>query len=118
MTVAGNGTAGFAGDGGPATSAELDFPIGVAVDSAGILYIADTYNHSIRGVAADGTITTFAGDGSWGFSGDGALATSSQLGFPSGVAADVAGNVFIADTENNRIRVVTGNDEIFGNGFD
>jgi uncharacterized protein (TIGR03437 family) len=157
-TVAGNGTGGFSGDNGPATSAQLNYPAGVAVDSAGNLYIADTYNSRVRkvsngvittvagggssfgdngpatsaqlsvgGIALDsagnlyiadyynhrvrkvsnGVITTLAGDGVPGFTGDNGLATSAQLASPSGVAVDSAGNLYIADEGNNRIRKVT-----------
>ena len=104
--VAGNGIAGFSGDGGPATSASLFWPEGVAVDSAGNLYIADSVNNRIRKVS-DGTITTVAGDGNEDFSGDGGPATSASLDNPMGVAVDSAGNLYIADTYNNRIRKVT-----------
>jgi uncharacterized protein (TIGR03437 family) len=106
-TVAGNGTAGRSGDGGPATSAELHYPYGVAVDSAGNLFIPDTYNNSVRKVDNSGTIFTVAGSGSQGYSGDGGAATSAQLWYPSAVAADSAGNLYIADTGNNRIRKVS-----------
>ena len=95
-TVAGNGTAGFSGDNGPATSAQLYDPAGVAVDSAGNLYIADTGNNRIRKVS-NGVITTVAGNGTAGFSGDGGPATSAQLNDPQGVAVDSAGNLYIAD---------------------
>ena len=109
-TVAGNGTyygtSGFSGDDGPAISAQLNRPYGVAVDSAGDLYIADTGNHRIRKVS-DGVITTVAGNGTAGFSGDNGAATSAQLNFPEGVAVDSAGNLYIADRGNNRIRKVT-----------
>jgi len=104
-TVAGNGTFSFSGDGGPATSATLAGPFGVAVDVSGNPFIADTFNNRIRRVdAATGIITTAAGNGTFGFSGDGGLATSATLGGPFGVAVDCSGNVFIADTSNNRIR--------------
>ena len=106
-TVAGNGVGGYSGDGGPATSASLNQPNGVAVDSSGNLFIADTGNHRIRRVdAVTGTITTVAGNGTQGFSGDGGAATSAELNFPYGVAVDGSGNLFIADTGNNRIRRV------------
>jgi uncharacterized protein (TIGR03437 family) len=108
-TVAGNGTpggGGYGGDGGPATSAQLYEPSGVAVDSAGNLYIADTANARIRRVS-NGLITTVAGNGTWGFSGDGGLATSAQLNYPQGLTADSVGNVYVADNSNNRIRVLT-----------
>ncbi|MBV9771114.1 MAG: hypothetical protein JOZ32_16195 [Bryobacterales bacterium] len=106
-TVAGNGTAGYAGDTKAATSAELLYPSAVAVDSSGNLYIADTSNHVIRMVSTSGTITTIAGDNTGGYSGDGGAATSAELAFPTGVAVDSSGNVFIADSENNVIREVS-----------
>ena len=118
-TVAGDGTGGFAGDGGPATSAELNSPQGVAADAAGNLLIADTFNNRLRVVAASsgtfygkamtaGDIYTIAGNGTFGFAGDGGPATSAELASPEGVAVDAAGNLLIADTGNQRIRVVTG----------
>ena len=88
-TVAGTGQDGFSGDGGPATDAQLSSPEGVAVDASGNLYIADRFNSRIRKVALDGTITTVAGTGQSGFSGDGGAATDTQLSFPEGVAVDV-----------------------------
>ena len=105
-TVAGNGTGGFSGDGGPATTARLYSPLGLAVDSAGNLYVADTDNQRIRKVS-NGAISTVAGNGTYGFSGDNGLAPSAQLDYPTGVAVDSAGNVYIADYFNNRIRVLT-----------
>jgi uncharacterized protein (TIGR03437 family) len=102
-----DGIGGFSGDGGPATSAQLDSPEGVAVDAAGNLYIADRANHRIRKVDTNGIITTVAGDAERGFSGDGGPATSASLSDPRAVAVDAAGNLFIADTNNNRIRKVT-----------
>lgn len=106
-TVAGNGTAGFSGDSGPATSAELYEPNGVAVDAAGDIYIADSLNQRIRLVTAGtGVITTLAGNGTQGFSGDGGAATSAELNGPVGVAADTAGTVYIADDFNARIRAI------------
>jgi uncharacterized protein (TIGR03437 family) len=103
-TVAGGGTS--LGDSGPATSAQLSNPLGVAVDSAGNLYIADSLNFRIRKVS-NGVITTVAGTGNMGFSGDNGPATSAQLSRPGGVAVDSAGNLYIADTFNNRIRKVS-----------
>ena len=104
-TVAGNGSYGFRGDNGPATSAQLYGPAGVAVDPTGNLYISDSGNNRIRKVA-NGVITTVAGRGTSGFSGDGGPATSAQLQGPAGIAADPAGNLYISDSGNNRIRKV------------
>lgn len=113
-TVAGTATTnpnkGFTGDGGPATSAELNNPYAIAFDSAGNLYIADTNNNVVRKVAAKtGIITTVAGDYAkgYGFSGDGGPATSAQLSGPAGIAVDKVGNLYIADSGNNVIRKVT-----------
>jgi uncharacterized protein (TIGR03437 family) len=105
-TVAGNGTPGFSGDGGPATTGSLYYPEGITVDGAGNLYIADSYNHRIRKVSAAGVISTVAGDGAAGFSGDGGPATRASLNFPSGVTTDPAGNLYITDLWNDRIRKV------------
>ena len=107
-TVAGTGSAGSAGDGGQAAAAQLNSPSAVAVDATGNLYIADTGNHKIRKVtAATGVISAAAGTGSKGSWGDGGWATSAWLDSPEGVIADAAGNIFIADTGNHRIRKVT-----------
>ncbi len=105
-TVAGSGNPGFSGDGGSALTAEIYFPTGIALDGAGNLYIADTYNNRIRMVAPSGVITTVAGSGVYGFSGDGGLATLANLNDPTGVDVDAAGNLYIADRFNNRIRKV------------
>ena len=106
-TVAGTGISGHSGDGGPATAARLNYPVGVAVDAAGNLYIADTGNSRIRKVTPAGVITTLAGTGIGGYSGDGGPATAAQLKYPFGVAVDAAGNLYIADSGNNSIRKVT-----------
>lgn len=106
--VAGNDTSGYSGDGGPATSAALSHPIGVAVDSAGNVFIADTGNSVIREVmASTGNIQTVAGNGVAGYSGDGS-ATSVELNEPFGVSVDGSGNIFIADTSNCLVRKVSG----------
>ena len=105
-TVAGNGTRGYGGDGGAATAAQLNSPHGVALDGAGNLYIADTHNDRIRKVDADGDISTVAGNGTRGYGGDGGAATAAQLNSPHGVALDGAGNLYIADRDNHRIRKV------------
>jgi RHS repeat-associated protein len=105
-TVAGNGVYGYSGDGGPATSAEVS-PSGVALDSAGNLYIADRFGSAIRRVdASTGIITTIAGDGTAGYSGDGGSATSAQLNEPMALAFDASGNIYVADNGNNVIRKV------------
>jgi sugar lactone lactonase YvrE len=96
-TVAGTGVLGFSGDGGPATKAQLDLPLAVAVDREGNLYIADAENYRIRKVDKEGTITTIAGTGEEGYSGDGGPATSAQLTYPVGLAFDDRGNLYIAD---------------------
>jgi sugar lactone lactonase YvrE len=125
--VAGNGTIGFSGDGGPATQAQLDTPADVSVDTAGNFYIADMNNNRIRKVDTNGIITTIAGNGSRGLSGDGGPATQAELAVPSGVAVDAAGNVYIADSGNARIRRIdktgtirtiagTGNPQYSGDG--
>jgi len=107
-TVAGNGTSGYLGDAAAATSAELGRVSGLALDSAGNLYIADPDNYVIRKVSSGGTITTFAGSNALGAGGTGdhGLATSAQLSKPTGLALDAAGNLYIADTGNSRIRMV------------
>jgi trimeric autotransporter adhesin len=106
-TIAGNGTAGFAGDGGAAIDAELNVPRSVALDSAGDIYIADAGNNRIRKVTAStGFISTIAGGPAAGSSGDGGLATNALLNSPAGVAVDTAGNVYIADTGNYKIRAI------------
>ncbi len=104
-TVAGIGSQGFSGDNGPAISAAIDSPTGLAVDVAGNLYLADTHNHLIRKITArTGTIATIAGNGSPGFSGDTVAATAATLALPRGLSLDVTGNIYLADTENHRIR--------------
>jgi sugar lactone lactonase YvrE len=103
-TVAGNGIKGYSGNGGHATSAELNYPTSVAVDAAGNLYIAAGF--CVRKVNTNGIITTVAGNGTPGFSGDGGPAASAELNYPASVAADASGNLYIADIANNRIRKV------------
>ena len=105
-TVAGNGEFSFSGDGGPAIAASLWLPIGVRVDTDGNLFIADLYNHRVRRVdASTGIITTFAGSGQSGVSGDGGLATSVDIS-PVGVAIESSGNLLIADADSKRVRRV------------
>ena len=107
-TVAGTGAVGSNGDGGPATSAQLNYPQGVAVDASGNVYIADVWNFKVRLVTkATGIITTYAGTGTQGSSADGTPATSAQLGRSRAVAVDSSGNVYIADVDNRKVYVVT-----------
>lgn len=109
QTVAGNGTFGSGGDGGPATSAQLERPRGVFLDGSGNIFIADATGFRIREVLkSTGVIETVAGNGTGGFSGDQGVATAAQLSLPSGVSVDGSGNIFIADTGNDRIREVVG----------
>ena len=103
-TIAGTGKPGHGGDGGRAAEAPLDFPLGVAVDKAGNVYIAEHFSQRIRRVNATGTISTIAGGGEPGYGGDGGPAVKARLSFPSGVAVDKAGNVYITDTGNNLVR--------------
>lgn len=105
-SFAGTGVPGYSGDGGPATSAKLNDPGAVAVDGSGNVYISDTGNQRIRLVNSVGTITTFAGTGVAGFSGDGGFATGAMLNFPRGLAI-AGGTVYIADTSNHRVRIVS-----------
>jgi trimeric autotransporter adhesin len=111
-TVAGNGSAIYAGDGGAATNASLDYPHGVAFDAFGNLFIADSINSRIRKVDTNGIITTVAGNGSATYAGDGGAATNASLYYPSGVTLDASGNLFIADSFNNCIRKVDTNGNI------
>ncbi|MFF7380884.1 RICIN domain-containing protein [Streptomyces massasporeus] len=106
-TYAGNGSPGALGDGGPAVSAQLRHPVGLAVDGAGNLYIADYYNHRIRKVTSDGTISTVAGKGTANFGGDGGPATAAQLNYPVAVVVDSTGALYISDHTNHRVRKVT-----------
>ena len=109
-TVAGNGTAGFSGDGGPATAAQLNFPSDVAVAADGTLYISDQNNHCVRKVAPGGTITTFAGiPGAKGYDGEGGDPTAAHLNRPTGLELDADGNLWICDKDNSVVRVVASN---------
>jgi trimeric autotransporter adhesin len=126
-TVAGTGNRSFSGDTGPAALAQFDAPAGMAMDTRGNLYVADSRNNRIRKIATDGTVTTVAGNALPGFSGENGPATLAELNHPSGVAIDAAGNLYIADTGNNRVRLVyptgiigtlagNGNTAFFGDG--
>jgi sugar lactone lactonase YvrE len=111
-TIAGTGVAGFAGDGGRALDARLSYPTGVAVGPGGSIYVCDRGNHRVRKIALDGTITTVAGNGMAGFSGDQGIATGASLKDPTSLAIDAKGNLYLADTGNNRIRRVGADDGI------
>jgi uncharacterized protein (TIGR03437 family) len=106
-TFAGNNTFGFSGDGGPAYLAQLSTVNGIAIDATGNVYLADTLNNRVRIVTTDGNISTFAGNGTRGYSGDGGQAANAQLYYPSGVAVDKNGNVFIADYGAGVVRKVS-----------
>jgi trimeric autotransporter adhesin len=100
--------AGFSGDGGPATSANLNYAEGVALDGGGNLYIADTINHRVRRVsAATGIIETIAGSGTIGYSGDGGPAVAAEMSFPAAIAVDRLGRIYFADENNNAVRMLT-----------
>jgi sugar lactone lactonase YvrE len=119
LTVAGTGANSFGGDNGPATSAQMSGPQGVALDSAGNLYFSDYSNYRVRKVVIGGNITTFAGTGAGGFEGDGGPAITSTLDHPLGLAFDSVGNLYIADSYNMRVRKVDLNGNmstVAGNG--
>lgn len=105
-TIAGTGVGTYSGDGGLATLADINGPVGITVDNSGNVYFADSYNNRIRKISNTGIITTVAGNGVGGFSGDGGLAVNAQINYPQGVAIDASGNIFITDWSNNRIRKV------------
>jgi uncharacterized protein (TIGR03437 family) len=106
-TIAGTGVAGFSGDGGPATAAQLNLPYGLAADLAGYLYVADLGNDRVRRIGPDGVIATVAGNGNRGSSGDGGAATGAPLLTPRNVAVDAAGNLYFSEFEGHRVRKVT-----------
>lgn len=108
-TIAGNSSVapGYSGDGGAASASLLNHPASVATDAAGNIYVADFANHVVRKISTSGIITTFAGNGTAGYTGDGAAATAAMLSGPTGLATDVAGNLYIADAVGNVIRRVS-----------
>jgi streptogramin lyase len=107
-TIAGTGEEGFAGDGGPATNARLNDPVGVAVGPHGTVYVADGSNHSVRRIGADGRITRVAGTGDAGGGGDGGPATTARLDLPNDVAVGADGTVFVAEFQGRRVRRIDG----------
>jgi sugar lactone lactonase YvrE len=118
-TVAGTGLAGYSGDGGPANLAQLNLPTGVCVDATGNIYISDYGNKRLRKIDVNGDISTIAGTGSNGFSGDGGPATLAQFNSNINIAVDIAGSIFVADMNNNRIRKIDANgiiSTVAGNG--
>ena len=117
-TVAGNGTSGFSGDGGPAVAAQFNNPRGVATDSGGNIYVADEQNHRLRRISSNGVISTMAGTGVQGSLGDGGPAVNAQLNRPTGLTVDSAGNVFVSEGLNPQIRKITPGGAIstFGSG--
>jgi len=119
ITIAGNGGVGYSGDGGPATAATFYYPRGAAIDKAGNLYIADGSNNVIRMINLGDTISTFAGNGTAGYSGDGGLATNASFNYPYALATDASGNVYICDVNNSSVRKIDRGDTITtiaGNG--
>jgi sugar lactone lactonase YvrE len=106
-TVAGTGIGGYSGDGGPAVKAQIDAPAAIAMDTAGNLFVADFFNHSVRKIDTDGIISTVAGTGEPGYNGDNIPATKAMIGEPCGVAIDADGTIYIGDQVNGRVRAVT-----------
>ena len=107
-TLAGTGTATYSGDGGAATAAAINDPGGIFVDGSGNIFIADSYNNRIRKISTSGVITTIAGTGTAGFSGDGGAAVSAELNKPLCLVVDATGNIFFTDNNNNRVRAIVG----------
>ncbi|HLH44532.1 MAG TPA: IPT/TIG domain-containing protein [Bryobacteraceae bacterium] len=118
MTLVGNGLVTYSGDGGAAQNALMNAPSGVVIAPSGVVYIADTNNQRVRMIASDGTISTVAGNGTPGFAGDGSTGASAQVNFPTGLATDASGNVYISDTGNQRVRMLSGGSitTVAGNG--
>jgi hypothetical protein len=117
MTVVGNGTTGFGGDGGPGVDAALNYPKVMVIDGSGNLFFADVFNSRIRMMTADGVISTIAGTGRIGFRGDGGPAENAQFRFPNSVALAANGRLYVADSQNNRIRLLTPVDQQSSNAL-
>ena len=115
-TVVGTGVAGSTGDGGPSSNAELNAPEGIAIDSAGNGYVTESSGHRVRMISPSGYISTVAGTGVAGFSGDNGPATAATINSPAGVAVDAAGNVFVSDRSNFRVRKITASTGIISEG--
>lgn len=107
FTIAGTGVGGYSGDGGVATSAQLNYPYGLVIDANGNILFTDYFNNRIRKISPSGIITTIAGNGTGGYNGDGIAATTAELNGPLGITVDSLGNVFVADNVNNRIRKIS-----------
>ncbi len=105
-TIAGNGVAGYSGDNGPATNAKLNLPYGLAIDKFGNIYFPEVLNYCVRKINTSGVISTIAGNGTYGFSGDGGSATAAQFRYPGGIAISDTGDIFVADYQNHRIRKI------------
>ena len=105
-TIAGTGTEGYSGDGGPASEARLRFPADLAIGNNGLIYVADTYNHAVRVIEGDGTIRTLAGDGMEGYAGDGGAALEAKLSHPAGIVIGPSGQLFVSDSGNHCIRKI------------
>ncbi len=119
-TISGNGIYSFSGDGGPATAASFRDPAGICSDISGNIYVADEFNNRVRKINTNGIISTIAGCAARGYSGDGGPATLAEFYYPSGVATDASGNLFIADESNNCIRKVSNQGMVYtiaGNGL-
>src|ERR1700741_2911147 len=106
-TYAGNGTGGYSGDGGQAVNAKFNNVYGLALDATGNLYFSDNGNHRIRKVDPTGIISTIAGNGTAGFSGDGGQASAGELHWPGSLSIDASGNLYVYDSGNNRVRKIT-----------
>ena len=106
-TIAGDGTIGSSGDGGPATAAQLNSPVALSMDAAGTIYVADQNTNSVRKIDTSGIINLVAGTGAFNYTGDGGPATAATFRFPSGITVDTSGNIYVSDNENFVLREIT-----------